>query len=115
MSTTGEDRLQIKPAELAVFTRQLGAMLEAGVNILRALRISSQYTGNAQLVDVAQAVSRYLGDGKEFHQAISRHPNVFDPFYVEMARQGEADGGLGPALLAVADYLDHTAGNAAPP
>ena len=94
-------------AELATFTRQLGAMLHAGVNVLRALRIASQYSGSKELIDAAAAVGRSLEDGKEFYQAISKHPGVFSAFYVEMARQGETDGTLGQALLGVADYLDH--------
>jgi hypothetical protein len=100
--------------DLAAFTRQLGAMLEAGVNPLRALRISSQHTGNERLIAVAEDVSRRLEDGREFHQAIARHPEVFDSFYVQMARQGESDGVLGAALRAVADYLDHAAAAESP-
>jgi hypothetical protein len=109
---------QVTPTELASFTRQLGAMLDAGVNVLRALRIASQHTGNSALVEVARDVARRLEDGREFYQAIAPHPETFSPFYVEMARQGEADGVLGKALLSVADYLDRVAagpGSAEPP
>jgi hypothetical protein len=100
--------------ELASFTRQLGAMLHAGVNVLRALRIASQHSGNQALIEASVTVSRALEDGKEFHQAIARYPDLFGPFYVEMARQGEIDGMLGQALLGVADYLDHLAAAGAP-
>src|SRR5438105_12357877 len=96
----------VTPAELASFTRQLGAVLDADVDVLRALRIASEHTGSAQLVEIARQLARYLEDGQELHQAIARLPGLFDPFYVEMTRQGEADGVLGKALLAVADYLD---------
>ncbi|MCC2670787.1 MAG: type secretion system protein [Armatimonadetes bacterium] len=115
MPTPGTDANTLSHTELATFTRQLGAMLHAGVNVLRALRIASQYSGNRELIDAAGSVARSLEDGKEFHQSIARHPEVFGPFYVEMARQGEADGTLGQALLGVADYLDHVVlGTAAP-
>jgi hypothetical protein len=95
--------------EIAAFTRQLGAMLDADVNVLRALRIASQHTGNPALIQEAGDIARRLEDGRELHEALNRRPDLFDPFYVEMARQGEADGQLGKALLSVADYLDHSA------
>lgn len=104
----------VSHSDLASFTRQLGAMLHAGVNVLRALRIASQYTGNRALIDASVSISRALEDGREFHQALGRHPDLFGAFYVEMARQGEADGMLGQALLGVADYLDHLTAGAVP-
>lgn len=85
-------------------------MLDAGVNVLRALRIASQHTGNGRLIETANEIARHLGDGRELHQALARYPDLFDPFYIEMTRQGEADGVLGKALLSVADYLDHATG-----
>jgi hypothetical protein len=100
---------------MAGFTRQLGAMLDAGVNVLRALRIASQHSGNQQLIEAARDICRRLEDGREFHQAIASHTELFDPFYVEMARQGEGDGLLGKALLSVADYLDRVAQGAPGP
>lgn len=99
----------VTAAELASFTRQLGAMLDAGVDVLRALRIASQHSNNPQLMDAARTIAHRLEDGREFHAAIAPHPDIFDPFYVEMARQGESDGLLGKALLSVADYLDRVA------
>lgn len=107
MSTVDTESAAVSGSDLATFTRQLGAMLHAGVNVLRALRIASQYTGNGALIEAARSLATSLEDGKELHQALGRHPELFDPFYVEMARQGEADGTLGQALLGVADYLDH--------
>jgi len=116
MSTVDAGQTAVTGAELASFTRQLGAMLHAGVNVLRALRIASQYTGNGELIEAARSLAKSLEDGKELYQAIGRHPELFDAFYVEMVRQGEADGTLGQTLLGVADYLDHlTLTPAAPP
>jgi hypothetical protein len=114
MSTTQVDPSVVSAPELASFTRQLGAMLHAGVNVLRALRIASQYSGNRALMDASATVARSLEDGREFHQSIELHPELFGPFYVEMARQGETDGMLGQALLGVADYLDHLTSGGAP-
>ena len=114
MSTPGAETPTVAPARLAQFTRQLGAMLDSGVDVLRALRIAGQHTGEQRLIDTAAEIGRLLEDGREFHQALPIAPDLFDSFYVEMARQGETDGSLGRALLSVADYLDHAAMGSAP-
>jgi hypothetical protein len=109
MTVAAATHTEVAAAELASFTRQLGAMLDAGVDVLRALRIASQHSKNPHLIEAARSIARRLEDGREFHAAITPHPDIFDPFYVEMARQGETDGLLGKALLSVADYLDRVA------
>jgi len=90
---------------LILFTRQMGMLLDAGVSVLRALRVASQQSGDRRIMQVARELAVRLEDGSEFSRAIGRYPDLFDPFYVEMARQGEEDGILGRALIAVADYL----------
>lgn len=105
----------VPTAELAKFTRQLGAMLDAGVDVLRALRVSGQLTGNPRLLEATREVGERLEDGREFHRSITACPDLFDAFYVEMARQGERDGQLGKALLSLADYLERTSATAAAP
>jgi len=102
----------VTQAEMALFTRQLGAMLDAGVDVLRALKIAGQNSGSEALIEAGREIGRYLEDGREFHDAISHQPELFGAFYVEMTRQGEADGMLGRSLLAIADSLDHGPGGA---
>jgi hypothetical protein len=89
-------------------------MLDSGVDVLRALRIAGAHTGDERLIHTAAEIARLLEDGREFHQALPVAPDLFDSFYVEMARQGETDGSLGRALLSVADYLDHAPAGAGP-
>jgi len=93
-------------AELAQFTRQLGAMLQAGIDILRALEVASRQSGNPRLIQVSRDLRETLADGRLFADAAGRYPEIFSPFYIQMTRQGERDGVLGPALLSLADYLD---------
>jgi hypothetical protein len=107
-------RTQVRAADLATFTRQLGAMLDAGVDVLRALRIASEHSGNETLIAAARDIRLHLEDGREFHEAAASHPELFDAFFIEMARQGEKDGLLGRALLSVADYLDRVAQSQGP-
>jgi hypothetical protein len=96
---------RVNSDDLEMFTRQLGVLLSAGVDMLRALEVASQQTGSARLMAVGRGIAATMSDGREFHDALSRYPDVFSPFYVQMARRGELDGVLGPTLLAVSDYL----------
>src|SRR5687768_10639026 len=91
--------------ELELFTRQLRTLLTAGVDMLRALDVASRQSGNMRLSVVGEGIAVALEDGRDLHWALSRFPDVFSPFYVQMVRQGERQGVLGPALLTVADYL----------
>ncbi|MBI3910252.1 MAG: type II secretion system F family protein [Armatimonadetes bacterium] len=93
-------------AELAQFTRQLGAMLDAGVEVLRALDVASRQPGNPRLVRVGHDIAAIMADGHLFADAAAQFPDVFSPFYVQMTRQGEVEGVLGAALIRLADYLD---------
>jgi len=99
--------LPVTSAQLASFTRQLGAMVEAGVDVIRALRIASRQTGNDRLIDAAEDLGRQLEDGREFHEGALRHRDIFDEFFIQMTLQGEADGTLGSVLRSVADYYEH--------
>src|SRR5439155_2876761 len=105
MAASAADVRHVSPEELERFTRQLGVLLSTGVDMLRALDVAAQQSGSARLVATARTIAALMTDGREFHTALARHPDLFSVFYVQMARQGEADGVLGEALLAVADYL----------
>ena len=103
----------VREEELAVFTRQVGALLAAGVDILKALQAAAQHATHPQLRSVAQLLGDDMANGLEFSSALARYPEVFSAFYVQMARQGEADGILGPTLLRIAEHL-HSTSLAAP-
>src|SRR5436309_3239371 len=107
-TTMATSALEVRPVsteELERFTRQLGVLLSTGVEMLRALDVAAQQSGSGRLVATARSIAVVMTDGREFHTALARHPDLFSVFYAQMARQGEEDGVLGEALLAVADDL----------
>lgn len=106
---------RLKTSELSAFLRPLGSMLLVNVDIRRALKIAADHSGSAGLIEAAPQIRTLMEDGCELHVAMRRHPDLFDEFCIEMARQGERDGRLGEALIAAADYLDaHELGQGAP-
>src|SRR5437763_3322202 len=100
---------RVKPAELAVATRQLATMVSSGVTILRALSVLEAQTDSTLLQSTLAAVRRDVEAGLLLSAALERHPKVFNPLYVSMVRAGEAGGVMENALLRVADQLEKDA------
>jgi hypothetical protein len=96
----------ITAQELAVFCRQVGAMMVAGVDILRALHVAADQSGSERLQRVAAHLRQDLENGRLLAVALGRYPDLFSPFFVSMVRQGEREGVLGQVLTSLADYLD---------
>jgi len=95
--------------DLAVFSRQLSTMISSGMSILRALYVLEEQTENKFLKDTIVGVRKDVEAGLSLSDALARHPKVFNPLFVAMARAGEAGGVLEGSLLRVADQLEKDA------
>jgi type IV pilus assembly protein PilC len=100
---------RVKPAELAVATRQLSTMVTSGMAILRALQVLENQTKSKLLQQTLAAVRRDVEAGLMLSDALERHPKVFNPLYVAMVRAGEAGGVLDSSLQRTADQLEKDA------
>lgn len=93
---------RVKSDDLVMFTRQLSAMISAGVPILRALNSMAQHAENPSFKKVINVVSKDIEGGQSFADALSKHPATFDDVYVNMVRAGEAAGILDDILKRLA-------------
>jgi type IV pilus assembly protein PilC len=100
---------RVKPAELAVATRQLSTMVTSGMAILRALQVLEDQTKSKLLKETLAAVRRDIEAGLLLSDALERHPKVFNSLYVAMVRAGEAGGVLDASLRRTADQLEKDA------
>src|SRR5947209_14544406 len=100
---------RVKPAELAVATRQLSTMVTSGMTILRAFYVLEQQTKSKLLCSTFTAVRHDVEAGLLLSDALERHPKVFSGLYVAMVRAGETGGVLEQALLRTADQLEKDA------
>ena len=96
---------RVKPAELAVFARQLATMINSGMSILRALYVLEGQTDSKFLKDTIVAVRKDVEAGRSLSESMAAHPKVFNPLFVAMTQAGETGGVLEGALLRVADQL----------
>ena len=100
---------RVKPAELAVATRQLSTMVSSGVTILRAVHVLETQTKSKLLQTTLAAVRADVEAGLLFSAALERHPKVFSELYVAMVKAGEAGGVMESSLMRVADQLEKDA------
>jgi MSHA biogenesis protein MshG len=96
----------ITDVDVMLFSRQMYALLKAGVPIMRALAGLQQSTLNRSLADVIADLRTSLDSGRELSAAMRNHPRVFSPFYVSVIRIGEATGELDQSFNRMFGYLE---------
>ena len=101
---TGADVL--KPAELLLLTRQMGAMVKAGVPIMRVLSSIQGSQTKPHIIEIIQAIRDDLDRGLDLSSALGRHPKSFSEFYVSMVRVGEGSGQLDTILARIHQQLE---------
>lgn len=97
--------LMVDRNELITICRQIGGMMEAGVDILRITRVLRAQTENPRLLQLYDALDHDMTMGHGLADAMSHAPDVFSPFMVLMVQQGEARNDLAGAFFKIADYL----------
>ncbi len=103
---------KIKPRMLALFTRQLATMLDAGLPLVLSLRtLYEQYRRGYRyraVRSVAGDLARKIEAGMSFSEALNYHPGSFSRLYVGLVRAGEASGALNEVLNRLAEYIEKT-------
>ena len=95
-------RSKVKSDDLVMFTRQLSAMVSAGVPLLRALGSLEHHSDSAALRAVVGSIYKDIQGGAALADALEKHPDVFNDIYVNMVRAGEAAGILDEILKRLA-------------
>lgn len=85
--------------------RHLTMLLEAGIPLRHALEIMRDQTVARSLKRILEIAIQDISDGHPFTKALERFPAVFDPFFVNMIRVGEASGTLPVSLGYLANQL----------
>lgn len=92
--------------DVVILSRQMSTLFEAQVSALKAFSLLADNTPNKLLAKKLQAVVTDLQGGASIAGALSKHPDVFSDFYVNMVRAGEESGKLNQVFTYLADYLD---------
>jgi type IV pilus assembly protein PilC len=92
--------------DLAVMSRQLATMINAGLSLLRALSILAEQTENKELGKVLGQVRSDVESGTSLSDSMIKHATVFPPLMVHLIRAGEAGGFLDTALDSAAKNFE---------
>jgi type IV pilus assembly protein PilC len=92
--------------DLALFTRQLSTLFEAGIPLVRGLRGLAADETNKMLSRTVKDVGTRVETGSNLSDAMAYHPRTFNKLYVSMVRAGEGSGTLEDILEHLAVYLE---------
>ena len=87
------------------FTTQLAVMIRAGISIRAALEGISDQVQNQKFRKILLQIKTDVESGKQFSEAIARHPKLFGPLYVNMVKASEMSGSFPRMLDRIATYL----------
>ncbi len=99
---------RVKASLLSVFTRQLATLVEAGMPLLRSLRLLKEQMANRRLRTVIGALEQGIENGSSFAESLGAYPKVFDSLYISMVKAGEMSGALELSLKRLADFMDRS-------
>lgn len=91
--------------ELAMVTRQLATLLQAGIPMAESMRALIEQIENKKLESVFRDVREKVTQGLSFAEALAHHPSYFSDLYVNMIKAGEAAGNLDTTLMRLAEYM----------
>ena len=98
---------RVKRKEITAFTREMGALLGAGISIPQSLDGLGEQEENLVLREVVLRIAVSVRKGASFSAALEEHPRLFNRLYVSMVRVGEEAGALQKVMADLAELLEH--------
>jgi len=98
----------IKPADIAVFTRQLATMLKAGVPLVQSFEIVEDGVEKPRMRELVRSIRSDVASGSGLAPSLAKHPRHFDDLFCSLIGSGEDSGTLEVMLDRVATYKEKT-------
>ena len=97
-----------KPNQISLFTKQLSILQDAGLPILRSLRILEVQQKPGRLKNALADVCDEIEGGATLSEAMAKCPKVFNRLYINMIKAGEAGGALEVILRRLSEFLERS-------
>jgi len=97
---------RVKPKQLMTFTRQFATLIDAGLPLLRGLRILLKQERHPALRDALNGMGESVEGGSTFSEALAQYPKIFDKLFINMVKAGEAGGVLEVVLNRLAEFME---------
>ena len=98
----------VKPADIAIFSRQLSTMLSAGIPLVQSFEIVATGHENPAMQKLLFAIKNDVEGGSALAEALAKHPLYFDDLFVNLVESGEQAGALETLLDKIATYKEKT-------
>lgn len=89
-----------------MFTRLLGAMLDAGMPLVQVLETLETETANKNFQPVVTGMRQYIESGESLSESMRHYPTVFETLYLSMIQAGETSGMMAEITMRLAGYLE---------
>lgn len=97
---------KVKSKVLTTFTRQLATLVDAGLPLLRGLRVLEKQERHPVLKKTIADLALAIEGGSTFSEALAQHPKIFNKLYVNMVKAGELGGVLEVVLNRLAEFQE---------
>lgn len=97
---------KVKQRAIAIFTRQLATMIDAGLPLVQSLEILSSQQENKTFKNILREIREDVEGGSTFAGALKKHPSTFNELYTNLVVAGEEGGILDSILNRLANYIE---------
>ncbi|WP_444933951.1 type II secretion system F family protein [Microbulbifer sp. JTAC008] len=104
----GGGKKKVKPADIALFTRQMATMMKAGVPLVQSFEIVADGLDNQGVKELIFKIRDEVASGTPFADALRKHPLYFDDLFCNLVASGEQSGALETMLDRIATYKEKT-------
>ncbi len=99
-------RKKVPRRSIAIFTRQLATMIDAGLPLVQSLDILASQQENKTFKNIIREIREDVEGGSTFAGALKKHPAVFDDLYTNLVVAGEEGGILDNILTRLSNYIE---------
>jgi len=98
----------VSQEDVAVFTQEIATLLKAGLPLDRCLEILIGLSANQPVRELMTHMREEVRGGAALSKAMEAHPQVFNRFYLNMIRAGEAGGALEVVLQRLNEFMERS-------
>jgi type IV pilus assembly protein PilC len=97
---------KVKEKSIVVFARIFSTMINAGLPLIQCLELLAQQEENKTFSKIITTVKEDIEGGSTLHDALKKHPAVFDELFVNLVAAGESGGILDVILIRLSNYME---------
>ena len=110
LETNPDKPPKMKMKDTLLFTTEMGDLISSGMTLGAALKTLAARDDDSAQCRITKAMHEEIVQGSSLSEALTRHPDTFPPFYVNLVKAGEASGKLHESLASLVTYYEKIMG-----